>query len=131
VLVSGNYFDQTGTYADDHTRIFTFNDLATPDMPATFCSPPDLSDEEAARNPQLKDFFQPSSVFNGQAVNLTDDVFQTFEYYTGAKTYSIAGGLVESCVEFEEQTLPVTFNSADDVLDYVKTNAGQFGRNSP
>lgn len=129
--MSGNYFDQTGEYPDDRTRIFTFNDLATPDLPATFCSPPDLSAEEAAAYPQLTNYLQPANAFNGQALNLTDDVFQTFEYYTSAKTDSVAGGLVAGCAAFKELTMPVTFESADDVLEYVKANAGQLGRNTP
>lgn len=131
VLVSGNYFDQSGAYPDDHTRIFTFNDLATPDAPATFCSPPDLSADEAALYPQLSNFAQLASSFNGQRVNLTDNVLQTFAYYISAKTDSVAGGLVESCAKFDGQAVPETFATAEDVLEYVQANAGQVGKNTP
>lgn len=131
VLASGNYFDQSGTYLDDHTRIFTFNDLATPDLPATFCSPPDLSADEAALYPELSSLAQLSSSFNGQPVNLTDNVLQTFEYYISVKTDSIAGGLVGSCANFIGQEMPEIFAAADDVLEYVRSNAGQVGRNVP
>ncbi|KAH6656870.1 pectin lyase fold/virulence factor [Truncatella angustata] len=131
VLVSGNYFDQSGTYPDDHTRIFTFNDLATPNAPATFCSPPDLSAQDAALYPQLSSLAQLSSSFNGQPVNLTDNVLQTFEYFISVKTDSVAGGLVESCAKFAGQEMPETFGAAEDVLEYVQSSAGQVGRNTP
>jgi hypothetical protein len=131
VLVSGNYFDQSGTYPDDETRIFTFNDLATPDLPATFCSPPDLTADQAALYPQLGNYTKLASSFNGRDVNLTDNVFQTFDYYISVKTDSVAGGLVESCAKFEAQDLPSSFATAQDVLDYVTSNAGQVGRNTP
>ncbi|KAF7540267.1 hypothetical protein G7054_g1452 [Neopestalotiopsis clavispora] len=130
VLVSGNYFDQSGSYPDDQTRIFTFSDLATPDLPATFCSPPDLPADQAALYPQLGNLTQLASSFNGQPVNLTDNVLQTFEYYISVKTDSVAGGLVEGCANFEAQALPQTFTSSDEVLDYVTNNAGQLGRNA-
>ncbi|KAI1855793.1 hypothetical protein JX265_012238 [Neoarthrinium moseri] len=120
VLVTGNYFDQSGEHPDDHTRIFTFSNLATPNTPATFCSPPDLTSEEASLYPQLSNLTQPTSAFNGQAVNLTDNVFQTFSYYISSKKDSVAGGLVEGCAKFEGQLMPVTFASADDVFEYTK-----------
>ncbi|KAI0805315.1 polysaccharide lyase family 1 protein [Xylaria sp. FL0064] len=119
VLVSGNYFDQTGAYANDATRIFTFQNLATPDEPATFCSPPDAQ--------QLGSLAQPPSALNGNAVNLTANVFQTFAYYLGAKTDSVDGGLVADCTKFEAQDMPVRFDTAGDVLAYVLENAGQVG----
>ncbi|KAI4593155.1 hypothetical protein KJ359_010079 [Pestalotiopsis sp. 9143b] len=131
VLVSGNYFDQSGSDPDDHTRIFTFSDLATPDLPATFCSPPDLSADQAALYPQLGNLTQLASSFNGQPVNLTDNVFQAFEYYISSKTDSVEGGLVEGCANFEAQALPRTFTTSDEVLDYVTSNAGQLGRTTP
>lgn len=131
VLVSGNYFDQSGTYSDDHTRIFTFSNLATPDTPATFCSPPDLSADEAALYPQLSNFTQLASSFNGQTLNLTDNVLQTYDYYISAKTDSIAGGLVQSCAKFEGQAVPKTFITSEAVFKYVYTNAGQVGKNTP
>ncbi|KAI1349849.1 polysaccharide lyase family 1 protein [Xylaria sp. FL0043] len=125
VLVSGNYFDQTGTYPNDTTRIFTFQNLATPNEPATFCSPPD--DDASSAQQQLASLAQPQSALNGNAVNLTANVFQTFAYYLGAKTDSVAGGLVADCAEFEAQDMPVSFETAEDVLAYVLENAGQFG----
>ncbi|KAK9424742.1 putative Pectin lyase fold/virulence factor [Seiridium unicorne] len=131
VLVSGNYFDQSGTYPNDQTRIFTFSDLATPDLPATLCSPPDLAADELALYPQLSNLAQLSSSLNGQAVNLTDNVIQTYEYYISVKTDSVTGGLVEDCAKFEGQDMPETFDTADDVLEYVQSNAGQVGRNTP
>ncbi|KAI0906773.1 polysaccharide lyase family 1 protein [Ustulina deusta] len=122
VLVSGNYFDQTGIYPDDATRIFTFQDLATPDQPASFCSPPDMSSSDVA---QLGSLAQPPSALNGEVVNLTANVFRTFTYYLGAKTDSVDGGLVADCAKFEGQDMPVSFNTAEDVLAYVLENAGQ------
>ncbi|KAI0432198.1 polysaccharide lyase family 1 protein [Xylaria sp. FL1042] len=124
VLVTGNYFDQTGVYPDDATRIFTFQDLATPDQPARFCSPPDASSSGIA---QVSSLAQPRSVLNGEAVNLTANVFQTFAYYLGAKTDSVDGGLVVDCAKFEAQDMPVSFDTAEDVLTYVLENAGQVG----
>jgi hypothetical protein len=129
--VSGNYFDQTGAYPTDETRVFTFNDLATPDYPATFCSPPDLPAESLALNSQLAEFTQPSNVLNGLNLNLTDNVIQTFEYYISVKTDSVAGGLIENCAAFEGQAMPVLFETSADVFEYVNSNAGQVGKNTP
>ncbi|KAI0541830.1 polysaccharide lyase family 1 protein [Xylaria digitata] len=123
VLVSGNYFDQTGAYPDDATRIFTFQNLATPDRPASFCSPPDVSSSSEA--PQLGSLAQSPSVLNGKLVNLTANAFRTFAYHLDKKTDSVEGGLRVNCSKFEGQHMPVSFGAADDVLVYVTQNAGQ------
>ncbi|KAI0976451.1 polysaccharide lyase family 1 protein [Xylaria arbuscula] len=123
VLVSGNYFDQTGSYPDDATRIFTFSDLATPDQPASFCSPPDVPSSDIAQ--QLSSLAQPRNALNWEAVNLTTNVFQTFAYHIDVKTDSVDGGLVTDCSKFEGQAMPVSFDTADGVLAYVLENAGQ------
>lgn len=131
VLMSGNYFDQTGQFPDDESRIFTFSDLATPDNPATLCSPPDLSADEIAEYPGLKSLTSPASQLNGKDVNLMENVAETFSYYLTAKEDSVEGGLVQSCAKFGEQAMPRTFESGADVLTYVNENAGQLGRNKP
>ncbi|KAI2638309.1 polysaccharide lyase family 1 protein [Xylaria nigripes] len=125
LLVSGNYFDQTGSDATDTTRLVTFNDLATPSQPATICSPPDQT------SPHLSSLAQPSSALNGASLNLTASIFDTFAYYIDAHTDSVEGGLVESCDNFSAQDMPETFTTTDDVLVYVVRNAGQVGRNVP
>lgn len=131
VLVSGNYFDQTGLFPDDETKVFTFSDLATPDNPATLCSPPDLSAEELAAYPGLKSLASPASQLNGKDVNLTANVADKFTYYLTTKDDSVAGGLVQSCEKFGEQAMPRSFDSGEDVFNYVTENAGQVGRNTP
>lgn len=131
VLMSGNYFDQTGQFPDDETRIFTFSNLATPDKPATLCSPPDLSADEIAGNPGLKGLAAPPSQLNGKDVNLMENVADKFAYYLTSKDDSVEGGLVQSCAKFGEQAMPRSFESGTDVLTYVNENAGQVGRNKP
>lgn len=131
VLMSGNYFDQTGQFPDDESRIFTFSNLATPDNPATLCSPPDLSAEEIAANPGLESLAAPASQLNGKDVNLMENVADKFSYYLTTKTDSVEGGLVQSCAKFGEQAMPRSFESGADVLTYVNENAGQLGRNKP
>ncbi|KAG8165569.1 hypothetical protein KVR01_004121 [Diaporthe batatas] len=131
VLMSGNYFDQTGQFPDDETRIFTFSNLATPDRPATLCSPPDLSADEIAANPGLEALAAPASQLNGRDVNLVENVADKFAYYLTSKTDSVEGGLVQSCAKFGGQAMPRTFGSGSDVLAYVNENAGQVGRNRP
>lgn len=131
VLVSGNYFDQTGDSPNDTTRIFTFNDLATPNTPATLCSPPDLSSDELSAYSDLKSLASPPSKMNGNYVNLTEAVAATFAYYITDDDDSVEGGLVQTCVGFESQNMFRTFDAAEDVLSYVKANAGQLGRNTP
>ncbi|KAI1121965.1 pectin lyase fold/virulence factor [Nemania abortiva] len=125
VLASGNYFDQTGLYPSDATRIFTFQSLGSPAGPASFCSPPDLSPSLLA--PGLAPLAQPPSALNGETLNLTSDVFAAFAYHLDAKTDSIEGGLVEDCAKFEAQDMPRAFETADDVFAYVIRNAGQGG----
>ncbi|KAI0016096.1 pectin lyase fold/virulence factor [Xylariomycetidae sp. FL0641] len=129
VLMAENYFDKTGEYPDDKTRFFTFSDLATPEMPATFCSPADLP--SASNSSELSDFAGFQNSLNGEGVNMTSAVFQTFAYYVSEKDDSVEGGLVADCAKFEGQDMPVSFDSAADVLDYVKSNAGQVGRHVP
>lgn len=130
VLVSGNYFDQTRSFPNDQTRIFTFSNLATPDAPATFCSPSDLSVQDLATYPQLAGLGSPSNAFNGQYVNLTDNAAVSFTYYTERKTDSVKGGLVESCAKFQTQVMPQAFKSANEVYDYVSREAGQIRKNA-
>ncbi|KAI0103832.1 polysaccharide lyase family 1 protein [Nemania sp. FL0031] len=125
VLVSGNYFDQTGQYPSDSTRIFTFQNLGSPAGPAAFCSPPDLPPSSVAS--RLAPLAQPPSALNGATINLTSSVFAAFAYHLGAKTDSIAGGLIEDCVKFDAQVMPRSFGTVDDVFAYVTENAGQGG----
>ncbi|KAI1361000.1 pectin lyase fold/virulence factor [Xylaria arbuscula] len=123
VLVSGNYFDQTGTYPQDSSRIFTFQNLATPQNPARFCSPPDSTSNSSSS--QLSSLSTPASALNGETLNLTANVFDTFAYYRSAKTDSVDRGLVADCAAFEAQDMPVSFDAPADVLAYVLENAGQ------
>lgn len=131
VLVSGNYFDQTGEYADDETRIFSFSDLATPNTPATLCSPPDLSAEDLAAFPGLETLAKLSSQMNGKNVNLTENAIELWEYDLADDDDFVEGGFVQDCAGFEDQSMPQTFASAEDVFAYVKENAGQVGRSIP
>lgn len=132
VLVSGNYFDQTGSYADDETRIFTFSDLETPETPARLCSPADLSTPELAPYPAMGSFAELSSQMNGKNINLTSDAIGLFAYMlTKEGNEFVEGGFVQNCDGFEEQSMPRTFASGDDVFAYVKDNAGQVGRSAP
>ena len=103
VLVSGNYFDQTGAYPHDITRIFTFSNLATPSSPAMLCSPADISIQEITAYPHLAGLEIPSNSFNGEYVNLTNNVMKMFKYYIEKKTDSVLGGFVQSCAKFEGQ----------------------------
>lgn len=131
VLMSGNYFDQTGQFPDDESRVFTFSNLATPENPATLCSPPDLPAEEIAALPGLEGLAAPASQLNGRDVNLAQNVADKFSYYLTTKTDSVEGGLVQSCAKFGGQAMPRSFESGADVLSYVSENAGQLGRNKP
>lgn len=131
VLVAGNYFDQTGEYADDETRIFSFSDLATPDTPATLCSPPDLSAADLAAFPGLGSLAKLSSQMNGRDVNLTENAIELYAYELTQDKDFVEGGFVQGCDGFEGQSMPQTFASADDVFAYVTGNAGQVGRGVP
>lgn len=131
VLVSGNYFDQTGIFADDETRIFTFSDLQTPATPAKLCSPADLSAAELSAYPALDSLAQLSSQMNGKEVNLTKAAIELFEHMLTEDEGVVDGGLVQNCDGFEDQSMPQTFASGDDVFAYVTDNAGQVGRSAP
>ena len=125
VLVSGNYFYQTGAYLNDITRIFTLNNFATPSSPAILCSPADIPIQEITAYPHLAGLEIPSNSFNGEYVDLTSNVMKTFNYYIEKKTDSVHGGLVQSCAKFEGQQMPEKFLTADEVYEYVRSNAGQ------
>ncbi|KAI0554343.1 polysaccharide lyase family 1 protein [Xylaria curta] len=112
VLATGNYFLQTGPYRNDTTRIFAFQNLATPSTPAYFCSPSSSS---------------PPNAMNAVPLNLTSNVFDAFAYHLRTKSDSVSDGLVSDCARFEEQDLPTSFDSAEDVYAYVMQNAGQSG----
>lgn len=131
VLVSGNYFDQTGAYANDQTRIFSFSDLETPDSPATLCSPSDLSAADLASFPGLKSLAKFRSQMNGKQVNLTKSAIDLYAYKLTQDDGFVEGGFVQSCAGFEGQSMPKTFASANDVFKYVTGNAGQVGRRVP
>lgn len=132
VLVSGNYFTQTGMYANDTTRIFTFSNLMTPNQPATLCSPPDLSVEDLG-TPGLKDLSVSKSVFNGRVIDLAENAKSTFAWFIAEKTSAVEDGLAVNCSseKFKPQSMPRTFESAEDVRNYVSENAGQLGRSEP
>ncbi|KAI8945965.1 polysaccharide lyase family 1 protein [Xylaria longipes] len=129
VLVTGNYFSQTGPYASDETRIFAFQNLATPSTPAYFCSPGDLSSPSPSPSSSSSDL---PNALNSGPLNLTATVFDSFAYHLRTSSDSASGGLVSDCARFgEAQDLPVTFDTADDVYAYVVRNAGQGGGGEP
>ncbi|KAI1149229.1 pectin lyase fold/virulence factor [Nemania diffusa] len=128
LLVSGNYFAQTGTYPTDATRIFTFQNLGGPAGPARICSPPDLAPSTLASSyPHLAALAQPQSALNGESLNLTAEVFRAFAYHLDVKTDSVEGGLVTDCGVFGAQEMPRGFGDAEEVFEYVVRNAGQGG----
>lgn len=131
VLVSGNYFDQTGTYANDETRIFSFSDLETPDTPARLCSPADLSAAGLATYPELDTLGQLRSQLNGKDVNLTQDALELFAYHLTQDEGFVEGGFVQDCDGFTDQSVPQAFASGDEVFAYVTDNAGQVGQSTP
>ncbi|KAI1073430.1 pectin lyase fold/virulence factor [Whalleya microplaca] len=131
VLLSGNYYDQTGGFPDDQTRLFTFSNLATPGDPAIFCSPADLSAGDIAANNQLSSFALLRSVLNGKELNMTDNVSQSYAYYIRTHEDSVKGGVALNCTQFEAQDMPTRFATAEEVLEYVNQNAGQLGKNEP
>ncbi|KAI0455235.1 polysaccharide lyase family 1 protein [Xylaria acuta] len=126
VLVTGNYFAQTGPYASDVTRIFAFQNLATPLMPGYFCSPADLpfsfSSSSSSRYTRLQ------NTLNNTPLNLTATLFDSFTYHLRTSADSAPDGLVSDCARFgEAQDLPTSFDTAEDVYAYVVRNAGQDG----
>ncbi|KAI0859134.1 polysaccharide lyase family 1 protein [Xylaria cubensis] len=115
VLATGNSFIQTGPYANDTTRIFAFQNLATP--PAYFCSPGDSSSSSDLQN-----------ALNNTPLNLTANVFDSFAYHLRTSSDSVSDGLVSDCARFgEPQDLPMSFDTPEDVYAYVAKNAGQGG----
>ncbi|TRX91290.1 hypothetical protein FHL15_007895 [Xylaria flabelliformis] len=116
VLATGNFFLQTGPYANDTTRIFAFQNLATPSTPAYFCSPGDSSPSDL------------QNALNNTPLNLTANVFDSFAYHLRTSSDSVSGGLVSDCARFgEPQDLPMSFDTTADVYAYVVENAGQSG----
>ncbi|KAF3939611.1 hypothetical protein ABW19_dt0202426 [Dactylella cylindrospora] len=135
VLVSGNSFKQTGSYPDDTTRIFTFSNLLTPNTPAHFCSPADLSPLQLIKPDGLRlvNLAFPKSKFNGKKIDLKDNVSDLLAYRLATNATSIVdGGLkIQDCSGFPSQLMPLLFTDANQVETYVKYNAGQLGRNTP
>ncbi|KAI1739897.1 polysaccharide lyase family 1 protein [Xylaria scruposa] len=120
VLATGNYFVQTGPYAADTTRIFAFQNLATPSTPAYFCSPGDLTPSPSSSSLQ--------NVMNGTPLNLTTNLFDSLAYHLRTSSDSVPDGLVSDCARFgDPQDLPMSFDTAEDVYAYVMQNAGQSG----
>ncbi|KAI0183521.1 pectin lyase fold/virulence factor [Xylaria flabelliformis] len=120
VLATGNYFTQTGPYANDTTRIFAFQNLGTP--PAYFCSP---GDDNSSSSSDLQ------NALNNTPLNLTANVFDSFAYHLRTSSDSVSDGLVSDCARFgEPQDLPMSFDTAEDVYAYVVKNAGQGGGGS-
>ncbi|KAF3110205.1 hypothetical protein TWF594_010147 [Orbilia oligospora] len=123
VLVSGNAFRQTGTYPNDTSRIFTFNNLLTPNTPAHFCSPPDLSVAQLIKpgGLRLANLAIPKSKFNGDKINLADNVSDLLEYRLSTKSSSVVedGLLIQDCSGFKPQLMPLLFTDASQVESYI------------
>ncbi|RVD85296.1 uncharacterized protein DFL_003622 [Arthrobotrys flagrans] len=135
VLVSGNAFRQTGTYPDDTSRIFTFSNLLTPNTPAHFCSPPDLPLSQLLKPDgfRLVNLATPKSKFNGNRIDLADNVSDLLEYRLSTKSSTVVEGglLIQDCGGFKPQLMPLLFTDASQVESYVRRSAGQLGRNTP
>lgn len=130
VLVAANAFVQSGSYASDSSRIFSFSDLSTPDSPARLCSPADFA---AADFPALKNF-RAQSVFNGEAFSIAQNAINTWEYFLEEKNDEgefVEGGFTQGCEDLDGQEVPVVFEEGTDVAAYVRKNAGQVGRAGP
>ncbi|EKG11722.1 Pectate lyase/Amb allergen [Macrophomina phaseolina MS6] len=128
VYVAANAFVQTGTYADDSSRVFSFSDLATPGLPATLCSPADGANGTASASSL------PKSVFNGRPIDLAKNAKNTWAYFLESKNEDgefAEGGFVIGCDGLEEQETPVAFKDGNEVDAYVRKNAGQVGRATP
>ncbi|KAI0436367.1 polysaccharide lyase family 1 protein [Xylaria telfairii] len=126
VLVTGNYVLQSGPYASDSTRVFAFQNLATPSSPGYFCSPVDFpSSSSSSPSPSARYNCLPN-MLNNTPLNLTAILFDSFAYHLRTSSDSVLGGLVSDCARFgEAQDLPATFETVDDVYAYVAWNAGQ------
>ncbi|KAK6501146.1 hypothetical protein TWF481_008994 [Arthrobotrys musiformis] len=135
VLVSGNAFRQTGAYPNDTSRIFTFSNLLTPDTPAYFCSPPDLSLSKLLKPQGLRlvNLAIPKSKFNGNKIDLAENVSNLLEYRLSTSSSTVVeGGLkIQDCSGFKPQLMPLFFTDSNQVESYVIRNAGQLGRNYP
>ncbi|KAB2580595.1 putative pectate lyase A [Lasiodiplodia theobromae] len=131
VLAAANAFVQSGTYgAQDSSRIFSFSDLSTPNLPATLCSPADVS----SGNSSSLDGLKIKSTFNGAPIDLQRNAENTWAYVRGKDDDGefVEGGFVTGCEGFEAQEVPVAFGAdGAEVEAYVRKNAGQVGRATP
>ncbi|KAL1644239.1 hypothetical protein SLS58_004519 [Diplodia intermedia] len=125
VLVAANAFVQSGAHADDSSRIFSFSDLSTPQLPATLCSPAD----NGANSSSTLDGLRIKSTFNGAPVDLARNAENTWAYSLREDDDGefVEGGFVTGCDGLAAQDVPVDAFGADAaaVEAYVRKNAGQ------
>ncbi|EOD43225.1 putative pectate lyase protein [Neofusicoccum parvum UCRNP2] len=127
VLVAANAFVQTGSFASDSSRIFSFSDLATPAAPARLCSPADT-------NSSLAGVFATKSTFNGAPIDLDANARTTWDFFLESENDGaefVAGGFVQGCAGLAAQDVPVAFEDGAEVVAYVGVNAGVVGRAGP
>lgn len=125
VLIAGNVFQQSGVTPDDETRIFNFNMVKNITKPARVCIP--------ASHPQVKalaNFVVPTSILNGKNLDLQQVASHRYAYHV-SRDNVIAGALALGCDTFAAQKMPRTFESANEVKEYIKNEAGQVGKHEP
>jgi pectate lyase len=109
VVVRDNVFIQTGVYANDPSRTFTFSEDTSADTPARLCIP--VTDS--------------SSTLNGAVVNMTRVGAETIRYTVTAGK-AIKDGVLLTCDNVDVgYELPHMFKVASDVKQYVLQEAGQ------
>ncbi|PVH89200.1 polysaccharide lyase family 1 protein [Cadophora sp. DSE1049] len=101
------------------TKIFSFSTLLNTTLPARLCIP-------ASQENPPDGLAGIGSSFNGESINLKEDALSTFERFVAEKPDSVINEtLLVGCEGFSAQTVPIAFQTTDEVEAYVRREAGQ------
>ncbi|KAJ3714457.1 polysaccharide lyase family 1 protein [Lentinula raphanica] len=116
VQLQDNVFVQTGSGANDTSRIFTISEATLPQLPARVC----IHESNATTPPHFL------STLNGHAIdNLTTLAQDTIDFFV-ENGDAVEGAVIITCEDIAiGYTLPRSFDSAEEVLNYVLEQAGQ------
>lgn len=117
VLAGGNVFQNA--LESNKTKIFSFSTLLNTTLPAKLCIP-------ASEQNLTAGLATIGSSFNGKQIDLKEDALITFKRFVAQSPASVVDGtLLMGCEGFPAQTVPVDFQTTDEVEAYVRSQAGQ------
>ncbi|KAH7351202.1 pectin lyase fold/virulence factor [Rhexocercosporidium sp. MPI-PUGE-AT-0058] len=117
VLADGNVFQNAEE--KNTTKIFSFSTLVNTTLPARLCIP-------ASEHNSSGESRGIGSSFNGRQIDLEENALATFNRFVIERPDNVVNGtLLLGCQGFSSQSVPVAFQTTEEVEAYVRKEAGQ------